>query len=81
MLQTVKENKTFFTNRQIERAKAARQLSRAIGCPSDADFKAILKMNTIKDCPIVEADIELAQKKIREAGLPSILSERLAKGA
>ena len=61
LLQTVDENKKFYTPQQVERAKRARDLSRAIGCPSDADLKAILKMNTIKDCPVIEADIKLAE--------------------
>lgn len=33
MLKTLDENKQFYTPRQIERAKAARALARAIGCP------------------------------------------------
>jgi hypothetical protein len=57
----VKENKSFYTQRQLQRAQQARNLARALGCPSDTDFKAILKMNTIKDCPVVESDIQLAE--------------------
>jgi hypothetical protein len=38
MLNTLKENKTFFTNQQVERARQARNLARALGCPSDADL-------------------------------------------
>jgi hypothetical protein len=62
LLNTLKENKTFYTNHQIERAKVARSLARALGCPSDEDLKTILKMNAIKDCPVVENDIVLAEK-------------------
>lgn len=61
MLQTLNERKEFYTPRQIQRATRARDLSRAIGCPSDADLRAILKMNSIKDCPVVEDDIKLAE--------------------
>jgi hypothetical protein len=39
MLSTLEENKTFYTNRQVERAKRARALARALGCPSDADLQ------------------------------------------
>lgn len=62
MLSTLKENKRFYTRRQIDRAKRARDLSRALGCPSDEDLKKILKMNFIKDCPVIEEDVDLAEK-------------------
>jgi hypothetical protein len=62
LLNTVQENKKYFTDREFERAKKARNLSRALGCPSDADMKAILRLNMIKDCPVVQRDIDLAQK-------------------
>ena len=61
MFQTLDENKKFYTTKQIERATRARALARAIGCPSDADLRAILKMNSIKNCPVVEDDIKLAE--------------------
>jgi hypothetical protein len=51
----------FYTHRKMERAKAARALSRANGCPSDVDLRAIIKMNSIKDCPVVEGDVKLAE--------------------
>jgi hypothetical protein len=44
LLSTVRENETFFTNHQVKRAKKARNLSRALGCPSDNDMKAILRL-------------------------------------
>jgi hypothetical protein len=61
MLSTLEENKTFYTNRQVERAKKARALARALGCPSDADLKMILRLNLIKDCPVVQEDVKLAK--------------------
>jgi hypothetical protein len=36
-------------------------LSRALGCPSDEDLKKILKMNFIKDFPVIEEDVDLAE--------------------
>ena len=33
-----------------------------MGTPSVEDFKAILKMNLIKNCPITTEDINLAEK-------------------
>jgi hypothetical protein len=58
MLSTLEENKTFNTNRQVERARA---LARALGCPSDADLKMILRLNLIKDCLVVQEDVKLAK--------------------
>jgi hypothetical protein len=39
---TVNENKKFFTTQQFEKAKQARELYHALGTPSLQDFKAIL---------------------------------------
>jgi hypothetical protein len=61
MLSTLKENKSFCTNQQIERAKQARALARALGCPSDADMRTLLWLNLIKDCPVVQDDVKLAE--------------------
>ena len=47
MVQTLDENKKFYTNRQIERAKVARELYQALGTPSVRDFKNIIRMNMI----------------------------------
>jgi hypothetical protein len=57
MLSTLEENKTFYTNRQVERAKRARALARALGCP----LKMILRLNLIKDCLVVQEDVKLAE--------------------
>jgi hypothetical protein len=62
MLTTLKENKSFFTNRQIKRAKQARALARALGFPSDADLKTLLRLNLIKGCPVVQDDVKLAEE-------------------
>ena len=61
LLQTVKENKQFYTNRQIARANLARKLYHNIGTPSIADFKAIIRMNAISNCPITIEDINIAE--------------------
>jgi hypothetical protein len=37
-------------------------LARALGCPSDADLKKVIRLNMIKDCPVVEEDVVLAEK-------------------
>ncbi len=61
-INTVKENTTFYTQRQFERAKRARDMYHALGTPSANDFKAIIKMNAIANIPVVRADIEMAEK-------------------
>ena len=62
MVQTVDDNKAFYTDRQIERAKRARELLHTLGCPSVADLKKIIKMNSINDCPVTVDDVNLAEK-------------------
>jgi hypothetical protein len=57
LLNTFEENKTFYTKSQIARAQAARNFSRALGCPSDSNLRAIIRSNSVRDCPIVENDV------------------------
>ena len=61
-IESVEENKKFFTDRQIERAKAARKLYHALGTPSLNDFKSIIKTNAIKNLPVTLDDINIAEK-------------------
>jgi len=59
---TLEENRTFYTTRQFDRAKRARDLFHALGTPSIQDFKAIIRINAIRDNPVTTEDIELAEK-------------------
>jgi hypothetical protein len=61
LVNTVEENKLAYTNRQFERAKKARELYHALGTPSISDFKAIIRMNAIKNNPITLEDIKIAE--------------------
>lgn len=61
MVETVKENENFYTPRQISRAKRARELINALGYPSISDVKNILKMNSIRNCPVTLEDVILAE--------------------
>jgi hypothetical protein len=61
-MDSVEENKKMFTDRQVERAKKARQLYHALGTPSTKDFKAIITMNAIKNLPVTIDDVNLAEK-------------------
>ena len=62
MLQTVKENRFPYSSRQYERAKLAREVYHSIGNPSIKDFKNIIRMNGLRNCPVTQEDIELAEK-------------------
>ena len=62
MVMTVDENKSFFTDREVERAKKARTLLHTLGCPTIQDLKAIIRMNTIANCPVTIPDVDLAEK-------------------
>ena len=62
MLNTVKENEQFYTSRQLAKAKMARKLYHNVGTPSLRDFKAIVRMNAISNCPITVEDINIAEK-------------------
>ena len=61
LLDTVEENALHYTKRQIEKAKQTRALYHALGTPTVNDFKAILRMNAIRNCPITMADVDIAE--------------------
>ena len=60
LVQTVDENKSFYTDRQFAHAKRARELLHTLGCPSISDLKRVIKMNSIQECPVTIEDIERA---------------------
>ena len=62
MLNTVEENKSVHSKKQIARAEAARHLCQVIGYPSIADFKNVIQMNQIKNCPVTIEDINICEK-------------------
>jgi len=61
-LETITENKSFCTPREIDAAKKARNLLRSLGNPHVNDLKKIIKMNSIKDCPVTLSDIQVAER-------------------
>ncbi len=67
MVTTIEENKTFHTPRQFDQAKKARNPYHAICTPSIPDFKSVLRMNLIKNCPITTKDIDIAEKIFGQA--------------
>ena len=62
LVNTVAENRKGYTLRQFERAKKARALYHIVGTPTVENFKALLKMNVIKNCPVTSEDVTMAEK-------------------
>lgn len=60
---TVKENKKFYTQHQFEWAKQARELFHSsLGAPSVRDFKAIITLNAIMNNPVTTTNIDVTKK-------------------
>jgi hypothetical protein len=59
-INTVKENKKFYTMQQFERAKKAKELYHTLGNPL-RDFKTFLHMNFIKINPIKLKGVKIAE--------------------
>jgi hypothetical protein len=60
MVQTIQENKSFYTTREVERAKKARMLLHTLGCPTIQYLKAIIRINTIAKCSVTINEADLA---------------------
>ena len=71
LVETVEENKLGFSERQIARAEQAKRLYEMIGFPSMKDFKTIIQMNGIRNCPITIDDIKNCEK-IFGASVPAL---------
>jgi hypothetical protein len=71
LINTVKENRVGYTQRQFEQAKRARELYHTVGTPTVESFKALIKMNAIKNCPVTTEDVNNA-KKIFETSMSSL---------
>jgi hypothetical protein len=59
---TISENKEGFTKRQIKSAELARTLYKTLSYPSMKDFKWVIQINKIKDCPVNVQYIDVARK-------------------
>ena len=59
---TIQENMKMFTPREVKDAKKARGLYQTLGTPSITDFKAIVKSNAIKNCPVTLEHIDTAEQ-------------------
>ena len=61
LVNTVKENETFFTPAEIIRAKRARNMLIMMGSPSERDFIAILNHKLIPNVTVTHADYKIAK--------------------
>jgi hypothetical protein len=57
---TTVDVRRYYSERQLKRADAARTLMHTLAYPTFKDMKAVLKMNSIEDCPVTEQDVDLA---------------------
>lgn len=58
---TTKKTREGFTKRQVEEAAQARKAYRMLGCPSLENFKNMIRMNALKNCPITVEAINNAE--------------------
>jgi hypothetical protein len=62
LINTVKENRAGYTQRQFDQAKRARELYHSVGMPTFKSFKLLIKMNAIKNCDVTTKDVNNAKK-------------------
>ena len=62
ILQTVEENKSKFSKRQVQRAETARRLCETVGFGSLRDCQSVVQMNGIKNNPVVLDDIKIMKE-------------------
>ena len=62
LVQTVKENESNFTNKEIKKAQAARDLYKKLGRPGYKQFFSILQNNQIIDCDVTVTDAKRSIK-------------------
>jgi hypothetical protein len=62
LINVVKENRVGYTQRQFEQAKRAQELYHIVGTPTIESFKALIKMNAIKNCPVTTEDVNNTEK-------------------
>ena len=61
LLNTVSENKTFFSRREIEGAEKAREQQGQIGWPSDQEYYEIIRDNRMKNSKVTLDDLRRAE--------------------
>ena len=64
LVDTVKENRKGYTQAQYDRAVKARSLYHELGAPTLDNYKGLIKMGGVQNCPIRIEDINIAQNII-----------------
>ena len=62
MVETVKDNKKFYTKREFDKAQRARTLMKSLGFPTTDDLRSIIRMNSIMNNPVTLQDVDLADR-------------------
>ena len=62
MVQTVEENESLYTKRQVEDAKIARDLKKQLGYASDKDLIKLINSGGIINCPVTAHDVYRASR-------------------
>jgi hypothetical protein len=62
MVETIKQNESFYTPRQVDCAWQAQKPLHAHGCPTVTDLKAVIWMNSITNCPVTIDDVNSVEK-------------------
>jgi hypothetical protein len=62
MVNTIKDNREGFTNRELEKVNEARRALALVGYPSPKDFMHMVRCNMIKNFPVSPIDITNAHK-------------------
>ena len=61
LISSIKENWQGYTQREFERAKPARKLYHTVGTPTVENFKSLMCMNAIVNCPVTVKDVTTAE--------------------
>ena len=61
-IETIQGNAKAFSKREVERARRARELFHILGTPSLDNYKAIIRANMIRNCPVTITDIDNAER-------------------
>ena len=62
LVTTLSENRKGYTDRQYDRAKTAWKLYHIVGMPTVENFKVLLRMNAIQNCPVMVEDMKIAER-------------------
>jgi hypothetical protein len=62
LISTVAENRKGCTLHQFERAKEARKLYHIVGTLTMNNFKSLLQMSVIQNCPVTVEDVNISEK-------------------